>query len=64
MNLLEALVDSVKPNGRITNARAAFFAFADDSEESAFLSELPVEELVPLLERWCREQRMNMGAVH
>lgn len=49
-----------KENGEV--ARLAYFAFADG--DGAFISELELDELVPLLEEWCRNRRIEMGQVN
>jgi hypothetical protein len=66
MKLLDALVSAIeqKQVSKLiakdgTTARLAHFAFADDGS-NAFLSEVETEELVPLLEEWCRQQRTEM----
>ena len=69
MTLLEALAKAVDgkeihvqaADGEI--ARTVFFVFTEIGD-SAFLSEVELEELVPLLEKWCQEQRFEMGRVH
>jgi hypothetical protein len=69
MTLLEALCAAVKDyplpcvrNSLGVESQMVIFAFAD--KENAFLSEIETEELVPLLEEWCRQQRLEMGSVH
>lgn len=57
MNLLAALAAAIKGHRGVTKARLSFFAISDDTEEVAFLTEMPVAELVPLMERWCAERR-------
>lgn len=60
MKLLDALVAAAraKPMG-ITHARMVHFAIADD-KDVAFLSEIELEELVPVIEEWCRQRRAEM----
>lgn len=68
MQLLDALMKAVEGtdihvqdmNGEI--ARTVIFVFTDE-DESAFVSELETEELVPLLERWCTMKRKEMGSI-
>ena len=43
-------------------AHQAYFAFTD-AGDVAYLSHLALEELVPRLEAWCRERRIEMGPV-
>lgn len=68
MTLLEALVKATeKTEVHVKNkagelARTVFFVFTEDGE-SAFLSEVAMDELVPLLEKWCAEQRVEMGTI-
>lgn len=63
MTLLNALEKAVAKFRGITQARTAHFAF-DDSGGNAFVSEIPSEELVPLVEEWCREMRAGrIGSV-
>jgi len=66
MTLLEALAKTVESAGKgsIPGAKIAYFAFSDDGDESAFLSEIEVDELIPLLERWCKNRRQKGGLVH
>ena len=67
MTLLEALVDSMKFRGPgVTHAKMVFFAFAtNDGDELtgdfAYLSEVELDELVPLLEDWCKARRAEKG---
>lgn len=64
MNLLDALVMAVQRNSIvIPSARLAHFAFTEKGD-SAFITELEVEELVPLLEDWCRARRAEIGPVN
>ena len=68
VTLLEALKESasdqvLRPRASDgTEAQLVYFAFTDD--ESAFLSELELVDLVPLLERWCQDRRAEMKDVH
>jgi len=63
MTLLEALVEATQTQPiTVTHARLAFFAFGDG--ETAYLSELENEDLLPLLEEWCAARRAEMGRVH
>ncbi|MCR4301795.1 MAG: hypothetical protein NUV51_09310 [Sulfuricaulis sp.] len=64
MTLLDALAAGVKDIGvrrRGVDARLVHFAFTE--EESAYLSEIDLDELVPMLEDWCRQRRTEMGTV-
>ena len=70
MKLLDALVAAIElkqvsqlqaVDGAV--AHMVHFAFSD-SGDNAFLSAMPLEELVPRLEEWCRQQRIEMGPVH
>ncbi len=62
MTLLEALVETTKQHSSVRDARMAYFAFSDN--ENAFISEIELEELVLLLEEWCRQQRFEMKPVN
>lgn len=69
MKLLDSLikvVESQQLQGIVTHdgrvARLVHFAFTDDGQ-TAFLSEIETEELVPLLEQWCAARRAEMGIV-
>ncbi len=70
MTLLDALAEvvnsqqlkSIRSSRDGEQARLVHFAF-DDKGGIAFLSELEVEELVPLLEDWCKARRVEMGRV-
>ena len=66
MTILEALKDIIKKQRHplLAHTRLAHFAFPDDGDGPAFLSELILEELVPRMEEWCAEQRKQMGKVH
>lgn len=61
--IVEALRASLKEQrpAALLQTRVAHFAF--DRRSISFLSELPIEDLVPLLEVWCREQRSQMNMV-
>ena len=63
MTLLEALVDTMKDAGGVEGARLAHFAFSHNGS-NAYLSQIERDELVPLLEEWCKQQRNEMGTVH
>lgn len=56
MTLLNALKSSTKKARPIAHAKVAFFAISDGGD-IAFLSEMTLEELVPLLDQWCKYQR-------
>lgn len=57
MTLLEALVETTK-GCSVSHARLVHLAFSEDSD--AYLSQIELEELVPLLERWCSARRAEM----
>jgi hypothetical protein len=71
MKLLDALVEVVesqqmkgikaREDGEV--ARLAYFAFIGEGDV-AYLSELELDELVPLLEDWCKNRRVEMGRVN
>jgi hypothetical protein len=58
-NLLQTLKDSLANCSGIVNARTVHFVF-DSNDDVAFLSEIAIEDLVPLLEDWCQHQRQEM----
>ena len=70
MKLLNSLVEVIesqqlkgiraREDGEV--ARLVHFAF-DENGNNAYLSELELEELVPLLEEWCKQRRIEMGTV-
>jgi hypothetical protein len=67
MELLDALVEVVGSLKGIKTrendiARLVHSAF-DENSDNAYLSELELEELVPLLEEWCKQRRIEMGTV-
>lgn len=65
MKLLEALVSSVQDKEpKVPGANMVYFAFSEDGDENAFLSEIELDELVPMLEEWCKRQRQEMRLVH
>lgn len=61
--LLDALKVALNEGHGIPNAKTAHLAFSDDGTKSAYLSELALEELLPLVEDWCSQQRDLMNPV-
>lgn len=59
MTLFDALATLANKAGGVTGARMTFIAISDNAEEVAFLTEMPLAELVPLIERWCAERRAS-----
>ena len=55
MTLLQALERMMSGTQKTINARIVHFAFTEN--DVAFLSEITTEELIPMLEDWCRKQR-------
>lgn len=63
MKLLEALSELVqKTQPSISKARLVYFAISDSGGETAYLSQVPPEELLEILEAWCRSRREAMSA--
>lgn len=70
MTLLDLLVDEMEEKRPLVpDAQLVHFAFAGaENEQSAYLSSIPIEELVPLMEAWCKWHREHAfvedGKVH
>lgn len=63
MELLDALKIALNEGRGITYAKTVHLAFSNDGLESAWLSELSIEELLPRVEEWCKHQRDVMNSV-
>ena len=63
MTLLDKLRVLCGVKGGIEGAKVLHFALAEDGS-MAYLAELPVEELIFEMEKWCRQARLEMGAIH
>lgn len=64
MTLLEALVADIKAKRPgITHARMVYFAVGDDTDDIAYLSEITLKELIPLIERWLVDVRAEIGTI-
>ena len=70
MRLLERLVEAFTDRPAVSGARLVVIAFGE-TEGSAYISEINLNELIPLVEKWCsdaraaeQEKEKGTGLVH